>query len=127
RRGHARDRPRGCGRRAARRRGGGAGSVRGPARYAHRLMTTWRDQLGSDLRPGDVGREVTLAGWVARRRDLGGLVFVDLRDQGGVVQVVINPDTAPAAAGTAHQLRNEFVIRTRGAVVQRAAETVNAA
>src|SRR5262245_24668694 len=87
----------------------------------------WRDQPGSDLRPDDVGREVTLAGWVARRRDLGGLIFVDLRDQGGVVQVVINPDTAPAAAETAHQLRNEFVIRTRGAVVQRAAETVNPA
>ena len=86
-------------------------------------MTTWRDQLGSTLRPDDVGREVTLAGWVARRRDLGGLVFVDLRDQGGVVQVVINPDTAPAAAETAHQLRNEFVIRVRGAVVKRAPET----
>ena len=90
-------------------------------------MTTWRDQLGSDLRPGDVGREVTLAGWVARRRDLGGLVFVDLRDQGGVVQVVINPDASPAAAETARQLRNEFVIRTRGKVVQRAPETVNPA
>jgi aspartyl-tRNA synthetase len=90
-------------------------------------VTTWRDQLGSTLRPDDVGREVTLAGWVARRRDLGGLVFVDLRDQGGVVQVVINPDTAPEAAETAHQLRNEFVIRVRGAIVKRAPETVNPA
>jgi aspartyl-tRNA synthetase len=90
-------------------------------------MTAWRDQLGSALRPDDVGRELTLAGWVARRRDLGGLVFVDLRDEGGVLQVVINPETAPAAAETAHQLRNEFVIRARGTVVQRAADTVNPA
>src|SRR5262245_44322297 len=90
-------------------------------------MTVWRDVLGSDLRPEDAGREVTLAGWVARRRDLGGLVFVHLRDAGGVVQLVINPETAAAAADVAHQLRNEFVIRTRGTVVQRAPETVNPA
>src|SRR5262249_28162520 len=90
-------------------------------------MTAWRDQLGSDLRPADVGRELTLAGWVARGRDLGGITFVDLRAQGGVVQAVINPDTSPAAAETAHQLRNEFVIRTRGTVVQRDPATVNAA
>src|SRR5215475_1058695 len=90
-------------------------------------MTVWRDAMGSDLRPGDEGREVTLAGWVARRRDLGGLVFVDLRDGAGVVQVVINPEHAPGAAAVAHELRNEFVVRARGSVVRRAPETVNAA
>jgi aspartyl-tRNA synthetase len=88
-------------------------------------MTAWRDQLGSALRPDDVGREVTLAGWVARRRDHGGLVFVDLRDEGGLVQVVINPENSPEAAAVAHELRNEFVIRARGAVVSRTPETVN--
>ncbi len=90
-------------------------------------MTVWRDALGSALRPEDEGREVTLAGWVARRRDLGGLVFVDLRDGDGVVQVVINPEHAADAAAVAHELRNEFVIRARGTVVRRAPETVNSA
>ena len=88
-------------------------------------MTVWRYVRGSELRPGDEGREVMLAGWVARRRDLGGLVFVDLRDGDGVLQVVINPDTSPAAAEVAHQLRNEFVVRTRGSIVKRAEDTVN--
>src|SRR6185312_7194596 len=72
-------------------------------------MSRWRELRGSALRPSDEGRSLTVAGWVARRRDLGGLIFVDLRDEGGIVQVVINPDTSPAAAETAHQLRNEFV------------------
>src|SRR5262249_33175702 len=75
----------------------------------------------------DEGREVTLAGWVARRRDHGGLVFVDLRDEGGVVQLVVNPELSAAAAGVAHELRNEFVIRARGTVVRRSPETVNPA
>ena len=68
-----------------------------------------------------------MAGWVATRRDHGGLVFVDVRDEEGVVQVVVNPENAPAAAETAHQLRNEFVVRARGAAVKRSPETVNAA
>jgi aspartyl-tRNA synthetase len=87
----------------------------------------WRDAKGSELRTSDEGRELALAGWVARRRDLGGLVFVDLRDDGGVVQLVINPDLAPAAAEVAHDLRNEFVVQSRGKVVRRAADTVNPA
>jgi aspartyl-tRNA synthetase len=90
-------------------------------------MTRWRDLLGSSLRLEDEGRTVTVAGWVATRRDHGGLVFVDLRDEEGLLQVVINPEQAPAAVGAAHSLRNEFVIRARGAVVRRAPETVNPA
>ncbi len=90
-------------------------------------MSAWRDLRGSSLRLADEGRTVTVAGWVATRRDHGGLVFVDLRDEEGVVQVVVNPEHAPAAAETAHALRNEFVLRARGTVVRRAPETVNAA
>jgi len=71
------------------------------------------------------GRTLTLAGWVARRRDHGGLVFVDLRDRSGVTQLVINPERAPAAAELASEIRNEFVLQARGEVVARSADTVN--
>jgi aspartyl-tRNA synthetase len=86
---------------------------------------TWRDAIGSKLTSDDVGRTVTLAGWVARRRDHGGLIFVDLRDEGGLVQLVLNPERTATAAAAAHELRNEFVIQARGEVVRRSAETVN--
>jgi aspartyl-tRNA synthetase len=91
------------------------------------MTTKWRDRRGSELRPEDEGTELTLAGWVARRRDFGGLVFIDLRDEGGLLQVVVNPEHASAAAEVAHELRNEFVVRTRGTVVRRTPETVNPA
>jgi aspartyl-tRNA synthetase len=90
-------------------------------------VSRWRDQRGSSLRAEDVGRTVAVAGWVATRRDHGGLVFVDVRDEEGVVQVVVNPENAPGAAEIAHQLRNEFVVRARGAIVKRSPETVNPA
>jgi len=86
---------------------------------------SWRDLKAGELRPEHVGRRVALAGWVGRRRDFGGLVFVDLRDEGGVAQLVINPERAPDAAAVAHELRNEFVIRAVGEVAARAPETVN--
>ena len=86
---------------------------------------TWRDAIGSKLTTADVGRTVTVAGWVARRRDHGGLIFVDLRDEGGLVQLVINPERSPGSAAAAHELRNEFVVRGRGEVVRRSDETVN--
>jgi aspartyl-tRNA synthetase len=89
-------------------------------------MNAWRDLPGSKLCPADEGRTLAVAGWVARRRDLGGLIFVDLRDEGGILQLVINPEHAPAAAELAKELRNEFVIRVQGEVVKRAAGTVNA-
>ncbi len=80
-----------------------------------------------DPRPEHVGRELTLSGWAARRRDHGGLVFVDLRDHTGVTQLVVNPERSSAAAELAKEIRNEFVLRARGEVVARAAETVNTA
>jgi aspartyl-tRNA synthetase len=76
-------------------------------------------------RPEHVGRELTLSGWAARRRDHGGLVFVDLRDHTGVTQLVINPERAPEAAELAKEIRNEFVLRARGELVARAPDTVN--
>ena len=72
-----------------------------------------------------VGERLTLSGWAARRRDHGGLVFVDLRDRSGVTQLVINPEHAPEAAELAHGIRNEFVLRAEGELVARAPETVN--
>jgi len=88
-------------------------------------MTAWRDVSCGELRNSDVGREVTVAGWTARRRDHGGLVFVDLRDSGGICQLVVNPENAPEAAQVAHDVRNEFILQATGAVVHRAPEAVN--
>jgi aspartyl-tRNA synthetase len=85
----------------------------------------WRDIRGSELTTDSVGQTVLVAGWVARRRDHGGLMFVDLRDEGGIVQLVINPERAAEAAAAAHELRNEFVVQARGEVVRRTPETVN--
>jgi aspartyl-tRNA synthetase len=89
-------------------------------------MSTWRDLRCGEPRAELAGEEHTLAGWVARRRDHGGLVFIDLRDETGVTQLVINPEHAPAAATTAHDVRNEFVLQATGTIVRRSAETVNA-
>jgi aspartyl-tRNA synthetase len=85
----------------------------------------WRDLGAGELRPEHVGQRLTLAGWVARRRDHGGLVFVDLRDQAGIGQLVINPERSDEAARAAHEIRNEFVLQAEGEVVARAPENVN--
>jgi aspartyl-tRNA synthetase len=88
-------------------------------------MNRWRDLYCGELRPDDVGRTVTVAGWVARRRDHGGLIFVDLRDHTGIVQLVVNPERSPGAAQAAHAIRSEFVLRASGEVVARAPDAVN--
>ncbi len=72
-----------------------------------------------------VGQEVTVAGWVHRRRDHGGVIFVDLRDREGLLQVVFDPDNKPQFAD-AEKLRNEFVVKVRGLVRERPAGTANA-
>lgn len=76
-----------------------------------------------ELRPAHAGQQVALCGWVHRRRDLGGLVFLDLRDREGVVQVVCTPQHPAHAA--AQQVRPEYVVRVQGQVVLRPAHTVN--
>ena len=71
------------------------------------------------LRKEDVGQTVTLAGWVDRRRDHGGVIFVDLRDKYGKTQIVFNPDYNADVLKTAEQLRNEYVIYVTGKVYAR--------
>jgi aspartyl-tRNA synthetase len=78
-----------------------------------------------EVRADHVGQRITLAGWADTRRDHGGLVFVDLRDQTGLCQLVVNPDRAPDAHAAAHGVRNEFVLQAEGEVVSRAPEAVN--
>ncbi|MFQ5933822.1 MAG: amino acid--tRNA ligase-related protein, partial [Dehalococcoidia bacterium] len=78
-----------------------------------------------ELRPEDAGSDVTLAGWVHRRRDHGGLIFIDLRDRSGLVQVVFNPEPSPDAHQIASTLRNEWVVQVEGRVAQRPKGTEN--
>ncbi|MGB3307551.1 MAG: aspartate--tRNA ligase [Thermomicrobiales bacterium] len=77
------------------------------------------------LRAGDAGQEVTLKGWVNRRRDLGGLIFIDLRDRFGITQIVFNPQIAPEAHEIASSLRNEYVIEVSGVARIRPEGTAN--
>jgi aspartyl-tRNA synthetase len=86
---------------------------------------SWRDLRCGDVRPDHVGQRVTLAGWAARHRDHGGLLFIDLRDEAGLCQLVVNPELAPEAMKAAREVRNEFVLRAEGEVVARAPEAVN--
>ena len=71
-----------------------------------------------------LGQTVTLYGWVNRRRDHGGVIFIDLRDRAGLAQIVFDPDNA--AFATAERLRNEFCVRVTGLVRERPAGTANA-
>jgi aspartyl-tRNA synthetase len=92
-----------------------------PALRANEYRDTWCGQV----LPDRVDSEVRVAGWVHRRRDHGGLVFIDLRDRTGLVQLVINPDEAGEAFKLGHELRAEDVLSASGPVVKRSPETVN--
>ncbi len=78
-----------------------------------------------ELRTGHVGQTVTLAGWVHRRRDHGNLIFIDLRDRYGLVQVVFNPELAPKAHAAAERFRSEWVVKVSGTVYARPEGTAN--
>jgi aspartyl-tRNA synthetase len=92
-----------------------------PALRANEYRDTWCGQV----LPDRVDSEVRVAGWVHRRRDHGGLVFIDLRDRTGLVQLVLNPDELGEAFKLGHELRSEDVLSARGSVVKRSPETVN--
>lgn len=83
--------------------------------------TTYCGLVTEDL----LGQRVTLKGWVHNRRDLGGLIFVDLRDREGYVQIVFNPDFSKEALEIAESIRSEYVIEVEGTVTKRDPETVN--
>ncbi|MDD5338248.1 MAG: aspartate--tRNA ligase [Dehalococcoidales bacterium] len=85
----------------------------------------YRTHTCGSLRKSDVGKSVTLAGWVNRRRDHGGLVFIDLRDREGIVQTVFNPEISKEATKIAEQLRSEFVLTLTGEVTLRPKGTEN--
>src|SRR5215472_2062557 len=78
-----------------------------------------RTHYCGELRARDEGRDAVVMGWVHRRRDLGNLLFLDVRDRTGLVQVVFNKETQPAAHARAEQVRSEFVVAVEGRVVKR--------
>ncbi len=84
-----------------------------------------RTHTAGEVHSGLIDHEVVLAGWVHRRRDHGGVVFVDLRDRGGLVQVVFKPEVAAETHRRAGELRPEYVVLVRGVVERRSADTVN--
>jgi len=90
------------------------------------ILGDWkRTHYCGELRAEHIGQEVCLMGWVHRRRDHGGLIFIDLRDRTGIGQLALDPDRDPEAHGKAEAVRNEFVIAAKGKVSPRPEGTVN--
>ena len=86
---------------------------------------TFRDAWAGDLNVGRCGTEARVAGWVHRRRDHGGLIFIDLRDRSGLVQLVVHPQASGDAFALAEDLRPEHVVSAEGEIVKRAPQNVN--
>ena len=91
-------------------------STRGKHTLSGFITVKKRTHYCGDLRLSDVGNEVVLMGWVHRRRDHGGVIFVDLRDREGLAQVVFNPELSPESHREAHRIRSEFVLAVKGKV-----------
>lgn len=87
----------------------------------HYARTAYCGKITAD----HLDKTIDVCGWVARRRDHGGLIFIDLRDRSGIVQLVFNPDFSADAHRLAHSLRSEFVISVKGRLVKRTPETIN--
>jgi aspartyl-tRNA synthetase len=85
----------------------------------------YRDSWCGELDAADVGRDVRVAGWVHRRRDHGGLIFIDLRDRSGVLQIVFHPERGAELFALAEQLRPEHVVSVSGELLARSAENIN--
>ena len=85
----------------------------------------YRTHTCGELNASNVGQQVTLAGWVNRRRDHGGLIFLDIRDRYGITQVISDPEHAPGVHRIASELRSEYVVQISGKVVARLAGTEN--
>ncbi len=85
----------------------------------------YRTHTCGELHSNNIGQEVSLAGWVNRRRDHGGLIFLDIRDRYGLTQVICDPERSPEAHRVATELRTEYVIQVQGTVVHRLAGTEN--
>jgi aspartyl-tRNA synthetase len=96
--------------------------VSGAVRYTRFMLKT---RSCGELRASDAGSQVTLAGWVHRRRDHGGLVFIDLRDHSGLVQVVFNPQESADAYAAGETVRGEYVVQVSGTVAARKPGTEN--
>lgn len=84
-----------------------------------------RTYNATDVSLTNVGQEVILSGWVNSRRDHGGLIFVDLRDRSGIIQIVFNPELDATSFHKAEDIRSEYVITVRGKVMKRSAATIN--
>lgn len=90
------------------------------------FLGSWkRTHYCGDIRGADIGKEVTLMGWALRRRDHGGLIFIDLRDREGIAQIVFDPEVNPAGHTVAESVRSEFVLAVRGKVIPRPEGTIN--
>ncbi|MFZ5755210.1 MAG: OB-fold nucleic acid binding domain-containing protein, partial [Bacillota bacterium] len=89
------------------------------------IQTLKRSHYCGHLNKTHIGQKVTLMGWVNKRRDHGGVIFIDLRDREGIVQVVFNPEIGVELFGKAESVRNEYVLAVVGNVVPRPEGTVN--
>src|SRR5258708_4440992 len=101
-----------------------------PSKFNKRRNTVgfevaYRTHTCGELNKEQIGQHVTLAGWINRRRDHGGLIFLDIRDRYGLTQVICDPERSPAAHKIASDVRSEYVVQVHGKVVSRLAGTEN--